>query len=628
MFDNMGKRQSKIIRSPLMVAVDFFILAIISLMVGLALHNNYVPWTAAQILGFAIYFGTITIIKIGVFITCRVYGMLTDNFGIQESLKVMFISFISACFGVAAVYLIPADLVPHISPFIALLLIPLEVFLLTSARYVSRVIRVLQARFGHKEKPRRRTLIIGAGSGGKIVIDESRSNFNSQNVIYVIADDDIRKIGGTFSGIPVRGPISNIRQIIAEFRIEEVIIAIANLSKERLHSIIKLLEPCDVKIRRLPLLSEMSSVYEYKVIDINIDELLGRDAIVLHNEDIFKMINGHTVLVTGAGGSIGSELVRQIFAAHPKTLVLFDIYENGVYDIQQELVRKMRLEGISDVKLEVLVGSTYNEKRVESIFRKYRPDYVYHAAAYKHVPLMEDSPMEAMRTNIIGTYYVAKHAEKYEAKKFVLVSTDKAVRPTNVMGATKRFAEMIVSHFANREATTHFAAVRFGNVLGSNGSVVPLFTKQIAEKGPLTVTHPEITRFFMTIPEAVGLILQSSLFSNGGEIFILDMGNPIRILTLAEKMIRQAGYVPYKDIDIVFTGLRPGEKLYEEILVDPKEHKKTANSKIYIEDRCADDVVDQVFPGIIKKLEDDDDVESIKNFLATLVVTYHKPPCK
>lgn len=348
-------------------------------------------------------------------------------------------------------------------------------------------------------------------------------------------------------------------------------------------------------------------------------ELLGRNEISFDDKQIREFITGKRVLVTGGGGSIGSELCRQIFSYNPSELTIFDIYENNAYDIQQELIRKMKKDG-SNIKLNVIIGSTYNEKRVEGIFDKYRPEIVFHAAAYKHVPLMEDSPVEAIRTNCLGTYYVAKMADKYKAHKMVLVSTDKAVRPTNTMGATKRFAEMVIQYFADKSKHTNYSAVRFGNVLGSNGSVIPLFKKQIEEGGPVTVTHKDIVRYFMTIPESVSLILQSGAYAVGGEIFILDMGKPVRIVTLAENLIRQSGLVPFEDIDIVFTGLRPGEKLFEELLIDTQTCIKTANEKIFVEKKS--DVTKRIkikFNYLVKNIDNVSN-EKIKKIINNLII--------
>jgi FlaA1/EpsC-like NDP-sugar epimerase len=303
-------------------------------------------------------------------------------------------------------------------------------------------------------------------------------------------------------------------------------------------------------------------------------------------------------------------------------LVLFDIYENGVYAIQQEIRREIARENCQDVNLVTLIGSTYNEVRIEQVIRQYRPDYIYHAAAYKHVPLMEESPVEAVRTNVIGTYNVARLADKYGVKKMLLVSTDKAVRPTNAMGATKRFAEMIIQYFAKQSKVTKYCAVRFGNVLGSNGSVIPLFEKQISEGGPVTVTDPNIIRYFMTIPEAVGLILQSSIYAEKGEIFILDMGKPVRIITVAEKMIRQAGFIPYKEMPIIITGLRPGEKLYEETLLNPAKQEKTANNKIYIEERGAVEPIEEDIKNVSAAFGIDVTPNDVKGLIQQVVKTY------
>jgi FlaA1/EpsC-like NDP-sugar epimerase len=337
-----------------------------------------------------------------------------------------------------------------------------------------------------------------------------------------------------------------------------------------------------VVIRRLPLMEELEKDGQHmKVKDVDVNELLGRDVIPLINDEIKAFIHDQVVLITGAGGSIGSELTRQIFGYAPKAMVLLDIYENGVYDVQQELVKLNKKLG-KPIPIYVQIGATYNRERMEQIFKVYQPNLVFHAAAYKHVPLMQDSPQEAVRTNVLGTYNIAMLCQKYQAKKMVLVSTDKAVRSTNVMGASKYYAETIMRHFAKQQLT-QYAAVRFGNVLASNGSVIPLFKKQIEAGGPVTVTDKEITRFFMTIPEAVGLILQSGVYAKDGEIFVLDMGKPVKIIDLAEKMIRQSGYIPYEEIRIEFTGLRPGEKMYEELLLDPNTTTKTKNEKIFID---------------------------------------------
>jgi len=465
------------------------------------------------------------------------------------------------------------------------------------------------------------TLIIGAGSVAKTIYEDSISNKNSKNKIVALIDDDPKKIGNLFRGIPIYGPINDIKSVIDEKKIETVIIAISTLSHERLKEILSLLKNSSVRVKRAPLLSEMNGPFDVKAMDVDLNELLGRQIVKLNNKDVTSMLKDKVVLVTGAGGSIGGELSKQIFDLKPRTLILFDIYENGVYDIQTSLTQRKRKEYIDTVEIITLIGSTYNYERMEQIISKYKPDYIYHAAAYKHVPLMEESPQEALRTNIIGTYNVAKLADKYEAKKMILVSTDKAVRPTNVMGATKKFAEEIIKYFSEISKHTNYAAVRFGNVLGSNGSVIPLFKKQIEGMGPVTITDKRIIRYFMAIEEAVALILQCGLYADKGDIFILDMGNPVKILDLAEMMIRQAGYKPYQDIKIIEVGLRPGEKLYEELLVDKKKHKRISDNHIFVEDKTKSSFSEDDIKSI-NKIINEKYKEQVKDELSKFVKSY------
>ena len=559
----------------------------------------------------------LAVLTVVVFALFKVYKILTFNFGLYEAIRIILITLLIQILGLIFVFVVPG--LPSIgryiycwflSAFVLILLLPFS-------RLFTRVFFVIKNLRTKNNKIR--TLVIGAGSGGKVVIDETRRNYQNNNYIVGFVDDNPDKIGKTFAGINVYGPISNIVKIVEKTKAEEVIIAISNISYDDLHRIIVDVRNAPVRIRRLPLLIETKQDINGRAFDISVDDLLGRPQVELNNENLQNEIQGKVVLVTGAGGSIGSELTRQIVKNKPAKLILFDIYENSTYEIQQELLRKQHREKTS-IEFITLIGSTYNEKRVNQIIKKYRPEFIYHAAAYKHVPLMEDSPMEAIRTNVIGTYNVAKAAGKYGVKKMVLVSTDKAVRPTNVMGATKRFAETIIQYFAEKSSTV-YAAVRFGNVLGSNGSVIPLFEKQIKDGGPITITDKNIIRYFMTIREAVSLILQCGLFANGGEIFILDMGKPVKIIDLAERMIRQVGLVPYKDIDIVEVGLRPGEKLYEELLLDTTTQTKTKNEKIYIEKK------DQIFPieqeikdiSRVFELEENSD---IKKLLSEIITSY------
>ena len=576
-------------------------------------------WFTDHLLPNLIYAASIAVATVIVFTIFKVYRIITTNIGIPEFTKIVSLTFGIHLAGFIAICFIPG--LPRFSPFIFTWMLSTTslVFLHPLVRVFVRVFNI--ASNITKKRNGIRTIVIGAGASGKVVVDESRRNRNNKNYVVAIVDDDVNKIGQLFSNIPVYGPISKISEIIKKFDVEEVIIAVTHLTKERLREILEILEPCPVRIKRMPLFSEMQGPNDKRIVDVNLEELLSRDPIKLDNHEIYEMLNKKSVLVTGAGGSIGSELVRQIFDTHPETLVLFDIYENSTYEIQMELTRRIREEKINDIKLVTLIGSTYNEKRVEQIFKKYNPDYIYHAAAYKHVPLMEDSPAEAIRTNVLGTYNVAKMADKYSAKKMVLVSTDKAVRPTNVMGATKRFAETIIQYFSSK-SSTKYSAVRFGNVLGSNGSVVPLFKKQIEAGGPVTITDKDIIRYFMTIPEAVSLILQCGLFADGGEIFILDMGKPVKIMNLAERLIRQAGLVPNVDIKIIETGLRPGEKLYEELLLDPSHQSKTSNNKIYIEDK--ESINKNIEKDVLEssKAFDMEETNDVKKLIASLVKTY------
>jgi FlaA1/EpsC-like NDP-sugar epimerase len=552
----------------------------------------------------------------------KTYRMIVTNFGINDAIRVAVIVFVVSLLSYCVMLMVPDSVLPNIHPAVWFMGTLALIVMCGGSRVAKRVFDIAHNSVLKANMATKRTMVVGAGAAGKIVIDDSRNNLDSKSNIVVVIDDNSSKIGRVFDNLPVVGPVSNIAGFVKKYNIDEVIIAIQSLDEAKLHQIISYLSNSNVEIRRLPILSELNSVNSKTILSVNINEILGRPVVQLDNSEIVSMLQGKTVLITGAGGSIGSELARQIYNAKPKTIILFDIYENGVYGIQQEIVRRIEKENNRKTKLVTLIGSTYNGIRMEQVIRKYKPDYIYHAAAYKHVPLMEESPVEAVRTNVLGTYNVAKLAMKYGVKKLLLVSTDKAVRPTNAMGATKRFAEMIVQYFASISNATKYCAVRFGNVLGSNGSVIPLFQKQIEAGGPVTVTDPNIIRFFMTIPEAVGLILQSSIYADGGEIFILDMGKPVKILTLAEKMIRQAGYVPYKDMNIVITGLRPGEKLYEETLYDPSLQAKTSNNKIFIEKHSKIQPIEDDIKVISEAFGLDKTPNDVKDLIMSVVKTY------
>lgn len=422
------------------------------------------------------------------------------------------------------------------------------------------------------------TMIIGAGEAGRLLITEIYNNKeNFKNKICCIIDDDNNKIGGYIKNIPIVGNRTKIKEFVNKYNIEEIIIAMPSITREKLNLILDECQKTKCEIKTLPSLSELvGRPTMKKVRPISYEDFLGRKEIVVDLKTISSSLENKRILVTGGGGSIGSELCRQIAKCKPSELIIFDIYENNAYDIEQELIRNY-----PELNLKTIIGSVRDYDRLENVFKLYKPEYVFHAAAHKHVPLMEKSPNEAIKNNCLGTLNVVKLSDIYKVKKFVLISTDKAVRPTNVMGATKRICEMIIQTY-NKKSKTDFVAVRFGNVLGSNGSVIPLFLKQIENGGPVTVTHKDITRFFMTIPEAVSLILQAFIYAKGGEIFVLDMGEPVKIYDLAKKIIRYKGLEPGIDIKIKITGLRPGEKLYEELLMDEEGLQETPNKLIHI----------------------------------------------
>ena len=426
---------------------------------------------------------------------------------------------------------------------------------------------------------RRRTLVIGAGDAASTLLHELSKNKSPDMNIICCVDDAPEKVGRNIMGIEIMGTTDDIPELVERCEIETLLLAIPTVDEENKRRILGICNKTKCNVRILPdivkLIADGKDILS-RIRDVRVEDVLGRPEIEL-KDSTNELITGKTVMVTGGGGSIGSELCRQIAMCSPKKLIILDIYENSAYSIQQELLRRYGKR----LNLHVLIASVRDSKKIDALFRANRPDVVFHAAAHKHVPLMEISPEEAVKNNVFGTYNVACAADRYGAERFVLISTDKAVNPTNVMGATKRVCEMIVQALAQK-SKTKFVAVRFGNVLGSNGSVLPLFKEQIAAGGPVTVTDPEIVRFFMTIPEAVQLVLEAGQMGKGGEIFVLDMGKPVKILDLAENLIKLSGLIPYKDIEIKFTGLRPGEKLYEELLMDEEGVRKTGNRKIFI----------------------------------------------
>lgn len=449
---------------------------------------------------------------------------------------------------------------------------------MSASRFMYRLLRQLINEYRHTSE-QLKIMIIGAGEATSVLMREiSNSRYLDNSKVVCIIDDDLGKVGKYIRGVKIVGTRDHIKEYARYYDIDEIIFAIPSASTKDKREILNICKETSCNLKILPGVYQMVDG-EINIKDLrNVDvlDLLGRDPVKVDIESIMGYVKDKTVLVTGGGGSIGSELCRQLVSHKPKCLVIFDIYENNAYDIQQELKIKY-----PDANVVTLIGSIRNTSRLESVFEQYKPDIVYHAAAHKHVPLMEVSPNEAIKNNVVGTWNVAKMADKYGVKKFVMISTDKAVNPTNVMGATKRICEMIIQSF-NEKSKTDFVAVRFGNVLGSNGSVIPLFKRQIEAGGPVTVTHPDIIRYFMTIPEAVSLVLQAGAYAKGGEIFILDMGEPIKIDDLAKNLIRLSGYTLGVDMEIKYTGLRPGEKLYEELLMNEEGMQDTDNKLIHI----------------------------------------------
>ncbi len=494
------------------------------------------------------------------------------------------------------------------------------IFFTCGIRYSYRISRAVLRTLPNKNHLKS-TMIVGGGEAARMLIDEINRHHNNNGGDHVICiiDDDKQKHGTRIRGIKIVGGRRAIQEAAEKYKIEQIIIAIPSASKENIARVVTECQKTKCEIKILPsiylTMDQKVNNIVAQIRPIKYEDFLGRDQIIVNNEEITDNLMNKTILVTGGGGSIGSELCRQIAKAGPKLLIIFDIYENNAYEIQQELYRNY-----PGLNLETIIGSVRDYARLEKVFQEFHPDHVYHAAAHKHVPLMEVSPNEAIKNNCLGTLNTVKLADKYGVKKFVLVSTDKAVKPTNIMGASKRICEMIIQTY-NKMSKTDYVAVRFGNVLGSNGSVIPLFLKQIENGGPVTVTHKDITRYFMTIPEAVSLILQASVYADGGEIFVLDMGKPVKIYDLAKQIIRYKGLEPGKDIDIKITGLRPGEKLYEEMLMDEEGLKETPNKLIHVgqpikikESFLSD--LDQLI-GAAEKNDDE-----IKKWTAKMVSTY------
>ncbi len=563
--------KSKNMRNVILMFIDMFVVAI-SAMLALALRFDIlnIPIgyleTATRCLPADI---VIAIIVLKIF---HLYNRVWTYASVEEILDVL-----KATVVIEAIFITYRMLFSINMPRSWYLLNFVSLFILIgSSRLAKRLLARLKRKFDD-EPVKRRVMIVGAGSAASILIKEIESSQSYAEALCVV-DDNPNKKGKFMHGVPILGNRNSIPSGVEKYNITEIIIAMPSASPRDIKEIIEICNTTGRPVKILPSVAKsMKTSLSKEVRDVSYEDLLGRDPIEVNQIGIHDFIKDKTVLVTGGGGSIGSELCRQIVANKPKKLIIFDIYENCAYEIQNELRRYY-----PEADIETLIGSVRDYDRMNTLFNEYRPNVVYHAAAHKHVPLMEDSPNEAIKNNCLGTLNVVKLAEQYKVDNFILISTDKAVRPTNIMGASKRICEMIMQTYANKSKHTRFAAVRFGNVLGSNGSVIPLFLKQIESGGPVTVTHKDITRFFMTIPEAVALVLQASLYAKGGEIFVLDMGKPVKIYELAENLIRMKGHVPNKDIMIEVVGLRPGEKLYEELLMDEEGLAKTENQLIFV----------------------------------------------
>ena len=557
------------------------------------------------------------IITLIIFYLFRMYHSLWKFVGIHELGYMLAANAIVFVIQIAGMYLMQYPMPRSYYFFQSLLQTVMVIGLRFSYRFLRHLKEVKNQTFTGKNKWKN-IMLIGAGEAGKIIIKEIIDSKLLTMKICCIVDDDRNKIGRYIDGVPIVGNRATILKNVEKYHIDMIILAMPSASLEEKKDILEICKMSGCELKTLPGVYQLidGELNVSKLRDVEITDLLGRDPIKVNLDEIMGYVKGKVVMVTGGGGSIGSELCRQIAAYEPKQLIIFDIYENNAYEIQQELKRHY-----PELNLEVLIGSVRNTHRMETIFATYHPDIVYHAAAHKHVPLMEDSPNEAIKNNVFGTYKTAKAASENGVKRFVLISTDKAVNPTNIMGASKRLCEMIVQSF-NKISDTEFVAVRFGNVLGSNGSVIPLFKKQIAEGGPVTVTDKNIIRYFMTIPEAVSLVLQAGAYARGGEIFVLEMGAPVKIDDMARNLIRLSGYTPDVDIKIEYTGLRPGEKLYEELLMAEEGMKDTANKLIHI-GKPIEMNEDEFFAQLaeLKEACYQDD-EHIKDKVAQMVPTY------
>ncbi len=612
------KNQFLIIKRILLVAYDIIAVVASSLLaLFIRYEGNYAAIPSKYVVKSLQYIPVIIIVTAIVFYWFRLYSSLWTYAGTPELINITFACALSALTQMTVMVLFGVQM-PRSYYILYGVALWMLVFL---SRFSYRGIRTLIKR-QESGAATSKVMIVGAGAAGNLLVKEIRNSDHVSKRVVCIVDDDRSKEGSYLHGVKVMGNRQNIQELVKQYHIDEIIIAMPSAPAKEIKEILDVCKETGCDLKRLPgvyqLVNGEVGISKLKEVDVN--DLLGREPVKVDLSAIMDYVAGKVVLVTGGGGSIGSEICRQVAGHNPKMLVLVDIYENTTYDIQNELKNRF-----PDLNLVVLIASVRNTKRMDMIFETYRPDIVYHAAAHKHVPLMEDSPNEAVKNNVLGTWKVVQAADKWKVKRFVMISTDKAVNPTNIMGATKRICEMIIQTY-NSRSRTEFVAVRFGNVLGSNGSVIPLFKRQIEQGGPVTVTHPDIIRYFMTIPEAVSLVLQAGAYAKGGEIFVLDMGEPVKIADLARNLILLSGHKPGEDIQIIYTGLRPGEKLYEEMLMHEEGLQDTENKLIHIGKPIKMD--EDHFMMQLENLKDYvvQEPTDIRNWVKEIVPTYHPQP--
>ncbi len=610
------------IKSVLMMLYDVFAVNfayIFVMFIGSGQHNMDAIWQRAL---------PVTAIFIVLYYAFKIYSSMWEYAGIREVWNVALATIIGGISGIA-VDLILSSIGGAASKlnngcFDAYFYVfgtLVAIILVAGMRILYRLVRrYYREKSLEKDEKLDRVMIVGAGDMGMIIINELEVNNYSKGKPIIAVDDNPLKVGKRIRGIPVKGTCDQIPELAKKYDINTIIMCLPSVGSERQTEILRIAVKTGCKLKTSPSLLEMTDTsHGGRIRDVNITDLLSRPEVEL-NRDVCGYLKDQIVLVTGGGGSIGSELCRQVSKYHPKKIVVFDIYENNAYLLKQQLDSYHK----GNPEIDIRIGSVRDPKRLREVFDEFHPSIVFHAAAHKHVPLMEDSPKEAVKNNVFGTFNVASIAVEYNVKRFVNISSDKAVNPANVMGATKRITEMIVQYFERKcKNSTIFAAVRFGNVLGSSGSVIPIFTEQIKNGGPVMVTHPDITRYFMTIPEAAQLVVQAGGLAKGGEIFVLDMGEPVKIVTLAENLIMLSGYKPYTEIEIKFSGLRPGEKLYEELVLDEEsdERKMTANNKIFVTKPVNMD--DELFEKELEKLKDADENE-VRGIIKEIVPNYHE----